>query len=192
MSQIQTHSRADNTCLGFKPGNTRLKPIDFKAHKGPDCQSDMIPLRDFEPILTTFNTRKLFQASMVNLNLPGIQGIEGCLLNGHVQAAGRPIFRVAVCADRPKHLDPTITFEMNQTALRGDKDLADGTVATPIEADFPVALQLCQPVPIQAAQQLQIRQSTIPTVKATNCGSNPRCLGNHVLKVIILAHSLLL
>jgi hypothetical protein len=68
MSQIQTPCRADNTCPGFKPGNTRLKPIDFKANKDPDCQTDMIPLRDFEPILTTVNTRKLLQVALVNLN----------------------------------------------------------------------------------------------------------------------------
>ena len=127
MSQIQTHCGANNTCLGFKPGDARPKPMNFKANKCPDSQTDMVTLRDFEPVLAPFNTGKLFEATMVDLNLPGIQCMEGGLLNGHVQAASCPVFRVAVCADRPKNLDPAIPFEVNQTSLNWNEDLADRT-----------------------------------------------------------------
>jgi hypothetical protein len=78
MSQIQTHCRVDETCLSFKPGNARLKPVNFKVNKGLDHQPNMVSLNDFEPILTPFNTLKPFDTSMVNLNLPEIQGVEGC------------------------------------------------------------------------------------------------------------------
>ena len=42
--------------------------------------------------------------------------MESGLLNRNVQAAGRLVFRVAICADRPKNFDPTITIEVNQTS----------------------------------------------------------------------------
>ena len=125
MSQIQSHCRADNASLCIKPGDPCPQPMGFQTYKSPNCQPNMIALRNFEPILTPFNSGKLFQSAMVDLNLPGIQGMEGGLLNGHVQAAGGPVFRVAVCADGPKHLDPPIPFEMYQSSLNGNKNLAD-------------------------------------------------------------------
>src|SRR4030066_2177217 len=193
MSQIQTHRRADNPRLGFKPGDTRLKPMNFKANKCPDSQTDMVTLRDFESVLAPFNTGKLFEATMVDLNLPGIQGIESRLLNGHFQAAGGPVFRVAVCADRPKHLDPAIAFEVNQTPLRWNEDLADRTVTTAIRANFPIALELCQPVPFQTAQQFEIGQPAIPAVKRNQFWLKAALVGlfDHVLKVVILTQAIL-
>lgn len=147
MSQIRTHSRADHACLDIEPGNAGTKPMSFKADKGTDRQANMIALRDFEPVLATFHTGELIEAKMVDFNLPGIQRMKSGLLKGHVQAAGSPILRVAVCADRPKTLDPAIAFEMNQTALRGDEGFANCPIAPAIQADFPIALQLRQPVP---------------------------------------------
>jgi hypothetical protein len=132
MSQIQSHSRTDNVCLGIKPGDARPKPMSFKSNKCTDRQTNMIVSRDFEAVLAPFNTGELFETTMVDLNLSGIQSMKSSLLKGHVQAAGSPIFCVAVCADCPEHLDPAIAFEMNQAALRRDEDLADRTVATAI------------------------------------------------------------
>jgi hypothetical protein len=34
------------------------------------------------------------------------------LLEGHIQFIGCPVFRVAVCADCPKHLDPALALQM--------------------------------------------------------------------------------
>ena len=55
----------------------------------------MVTLRDFEPLLSPFDAGKLFEATMVDFDLPGIQGMKGCLLNGHIRAAGCPVFRSA-------------------------------------------------------------------------------------------------
>jgi len=76
----------------------------------------MVTLRDFEPIMTKFDARKLFDTTKVDFNLPGTQCMESGLLNRNVQAAGRSVFCVAICADRPKNIDPTITIEVNQTS----------------------------------------------------------------------------
>ena len=70
----------NNPRLGFKTGDAIPKPINFKAYKCPDRQPDMVTLRDFEPVLTPFNTDKLFEATMTELNLPGIQGMKSSLL----------------------------------------------------------------------------------------------------------------
>ena len=108
MSQIQMHCRADDARLCIIPGDARLKTMSFEANKCTDHQTNMIALRNFEPVLATLNTGELFETTMVDFNLPGIQGVKRSLFNGHVQAAGSPIFRVAICADRPKHLDPPV------------------------------------------------------------------------------------
>src|SRR3989304_918838 len=193
MSQIQTHSGTDNARLRFKPRDTCLKPVSFKANICTDGQANVVTLRDFEAVLATLDTGKLFEATMVDLNLPGIQGVKGSLLDGHIQAAGGPVFRVAVCADCPKNLDPAIPFEVNQTSLNWNKDLADRTVAAAVDTDFPVALELRQPVPFQAAQQFEIRQPAVPTIKHHQLRLKSTLFGlfTHVLEVVILAQTIL-
>ena len=77
--------------------------------------------------------------------------------------------------------------------LNRDQDLADGTVPRAINADFSVALQLCEPVPIQLTQQFEVRQSAVPTVKDSQFWMETTfsCLLNHVLKMIVLAQAIL-
>jgi hypothetical protein len=54
---------------------------------------------------------------------------------------------------------------MHQTPLNRDQDLPNGAVATTVNAHFPVALQLGQPVPTETAQPFEIEQSTVPTIE---------------------------
>jgi len=193
MSQIQSHRRTDYSGFGIKPGAAGAKPMSFKADKCPDRQTDMIALRHFEPELTTFNTGELFDPAMIDLDLPGIQGVKGGLFDGHVQAAGCPIFRVAVFGDRPKHLDPAIPLEMNLHTLGRDEDLANRPVAAAIGADFPVLLELGQPVPAHTADELQIGQPRVPTVERHQLWlkATLASLLDHLLKMVILAQSVL-
>ena len=119
MSQIQSYGGPNNACLGFKPGNTCSKPMNFKANKCPDSQTNMVSLRDFKPVLATFNAGELFEAAMINLNLPGIQGMKSGFHNGHFQAAGCPVFRVAFFVDCPKNFDPVRSVgSLEPTAFR--------------------------------------------------------------------------
>ena len=128
-----------------------MQAMRFQADKCTDCQADMIALRDFQPVLPAFHTGELLQTPVVGFDLPGIQGIPSRLFDGHVQPAGRPIFRVAVFGHRPKYLDPAIALEMHHQALRRDEDVANRPIATAIGADFPVLLELCKLVPAEGA-----------------------------------------
>src|SRR3972149_10037926 len=193
MSEILTHSRANDARLRFKPRDTKMQAMNLQTNKSPNGQTDMVALRGFQSTLSPFDTRKLFEPPMVDLDLPGIQSIEGSFFNGHIQPAGRPVFCVAVCADRPEHLHPAIALEMHQTSLDRNKDLSNGAVATAVDADFPVALELGEPVPLQATQQFEIGQSAVPTVKDGQFGPKTPFgrLLNHVLKMIVLGQAIL-
>ena len=46
--------------------------MHLKTDECPNGQTDMVTLRDLQPELSAFNTRALFQAAMINLNLPSI------------------------------------------------------------------------------------------------------------------------
>src|SRR4030042_5775371 len=192
MSQIHTHGRTNNCCLGFEPGNVGTQSMCFQTNERSDRQTDMVALRCFETILSTLNARKLREAAMVNFDLPGIQSIKGSLLKGHIQTAGCPVFRVAVCADSPKNLNPAISLEVNQTSVHRNEDLADRTVSATIGANLPIALELGQPVPFEAAQQFEIGQAAIPTVKGHRLRLKAALLGllDHVLKVVVLAQTI--
>lgn len=77
--------------------------------------------------------------------------MESCFFDVHLQLAGGPVFCVAVCADCPKHFYPAIPREMNHMTACRNEDLTDGTTTAMVNADFPIALELGQPIPFQFA-----------------------------------------
>ena len=103
--------------------------MNFKANKWTDRQNNVIALRFFEPGLATFNSGELFETKMVEAQSAEHPAHERQPAQWSCQAAGGPIFRDAVSADCPKHLNPAIAFEMYQATLRRDEDLADRTAA---------------------------------------------------------------
>ncbi len=134
----------------------------------------MVALQGFKPVLTPFNTRELFDATMINFNLPGIQSIEGGLLQGHVQTAGGPLFRIAVFGDRPKYLDPAIPLEMHHGSLRWDEDFANRPVTAAVEIDFLVLLELGQPCQFTLRSSFRLARPEYQLSKTTGSGSKPR------------------
>jgi hypothetical protein len=106
MSEILTHSGAKNASFGFRPRDIKVQAVNLRANKGSNGQADMVALRDFKSVLGTLDTRELFEPLMIELDLPGIQGVESSFFDGHIQTAGRPALCVAVCADCSKYLDP--------------------------------------------------------------------------------------
>jgi hypothetical protein len=64
MSEILTHGRSNNTCFGFKPGDTGMKTVNLKANKSSDSQANMVALRDFQAALRPFDSRNLFETPM--------------------------------------------------------------------------------------------------------------------------------
>jgi len=79
-----TDSKANNIIFSFKPRDIRMQTMDLQANKGSDGQTNMITLRNFKPALDTFNPSELLDTSMVDFNMPGVQGIEGGLFNSHI------------------------------------------------------------------------------------------------------------
>lgn len=82
-----TDSRAQDAGLGFKPGEASLQAMNLQTKKGSDCQTDLVALRDFQSILSPFNTNGLLEATMLDLDLPGIQGAESRFFDIHLQLA---------------------------------------------------------------------------------------------------------
>ena len=193
MREVAPDSRTNNAGFGIEPGDLSSETVSFQTDKRTDCQADMVALLDFQPVLPAFHSGELLQAPMVGFDLPGIQGTPSRLFDGHIQPAGRPIFRVAVFVHCPKYFDPAIALEMNDQALRWDEDIADRPIATVVGADFPVFLELGQPVPTKGAYQLQVRQPRVPAVKRHQLRLKAALAGlrKHVLKMVVLAQSVL-
>jgi hypothetical protein len=80
---------------------------------------------------------------------------------------------------------------MNQASLDRDQDFANGTVSHAVNADFPIALGLGQPRPLQSPQQLEIWQTTILAVESHQFGlkiARSRLL-HHLSKMIVLGQT---
>ena len=98
-----------------------MRAMNLKTDESANSQANIIALGNFEPVLAALDAGELLQAAMIDLNLPGIQGIKGGLLNGHVQSTGSPVFRVAVRADSLEDFNPAVTLEMNNGLASGWK-----------------------------------------------------------------------
>ena len=170
-----------------------MQPMNFEAHKGSDSQANMISLGNLQPILGALHPGELFETPMIDFDLPGIQSIEGRLFQGHGELAGGPVFRVAICADRPKDFDPTIPLEMYPAPVPRNENVPDGPIAGAVNADFAIGLELGEPFPLLAAQQLQVGQPTVPTVEHHQLRRKVAGLGllHHVLKVVVLGQAIL-
>jgi hypothetical protein len=76
MSKILTNSGSQDAGLRFEAGDTGLQAMNLQTDKCADRQADMIALRDFQSILSAFNSSELFETTMIDFDLPGIQGME--------------------------------------------------------------------------------------------------------------------
>lgn len=102
-----------------------------------DRQADMIAQRDFQGTIERAQSRELLETALL-----GIWGMENRIFNTHLQVAGRPIFSVAICADCPKHFDPSIALEMYQASSSRSEDFTDSTIVCMVNTDFPITFEL--------------------------------------------------
>lgn len=137
--------------------------------------------------LRALNAGEPLQTTMIYLYLPGIQGIERTLFQGHLQAAGRPVFHVAVCADRLERLEPAITLQMNNSAIAGNEHRANGTIATPANADQTIPSQLGQSALAALSDLFEVLQARILAVECQRLRRKAPLLRliDHLSKAII-------
>ena len=139
--------------------------MNFQAQKSTQSQANMIPLWCLFPMLRFLNPGELFQAAMVDFDLPGTQGIFRRLCNGHLPVTGGPVFSVAIFANCPEYLDPAISPKMDLSAMSGDMNRLNLAIALSIGVNLTVFWQAAEPGPLQAAQQLQILQTGVPAIE---------------------------
>lgn len=87
------------------------------------------------------------------------------LLGRHLQAARRPVLRVAVGGGDPKHQDEAIPFQMHLGAMRGNGNLRQRAIAAAIGIDQAIAFQARQPVPVVAPDRFEVVQATVPAIE---------------------------
>jgi hypothetical protein len=166
-----------------------MKSINFQAHKSTDSQAAMITLRDFKPKRTAFNASELFEATVIDFDLPGLQRLKGTRFQGHVKHIGGPVFKAVVCASDLEHLDPAIAFQVYSSSVGRNQNLGNSPIASMVDTHLTVRFELGQPRPVQLTQQFEVIQPTVPTIKCHQVWFKPALLGSldHVLKVVILA-----
>ncbi len=159
----------------------------FEAQKGPDGQTYMIALRPRGADLRAFHPTELLETPMVGLDRPNLS--RPCLLLGvaHLHMIGRPVLRVTVWGDDPKHLDQPIAFQMDNAAIRANGHLGYWAIPRAIRINKPIGLELRQPMPAIAANELEVRQATVATVERDHAWreSTLLCRGEHRSKMVV-------
>ena len=188
MSQIRPNGSPDNVRLGFIPAHPHLQPVRFQPHEGAQRQLDVAALRRLQLRLALLDPAALLDAAMIHLNPKRLPRPLRPLGFTHGQVARRPVFRVAVCGDRPKHADEPVPLQVHDQPLRRDRQRLDWYVAGVIGVHQAVALEPGEPVPAVAPHRLQVLQPGIPTIEGDHGGGKASFLGGsqHAAKVRVL------
>src|SRR6202451_4776698 len=154
----------------LKPANAEGKAVTFHAQEGTDAQADVVALGLGTTSLTALDPTELLDAPVVLLDAPGEVTILQARQGIHLEVAGRPVVRVAVCGDHPEHTDRPITRQMNHTPRHRELHRADGLGLAEVHPYLAVGLQPAQPGPAQTAEQRKVVQAAVPTVEADTLG----------------------
>src|SRR5271155_1746554 len=103
MSEVSPDSLANYVQLCLKPANAEGKTVAFQAEEGTKAEPDVVALRLGPTRLTALDPAELLDPPMIFLDAPGEVRVLQARQDVHLQVAGRPIVRVAVCGDHPEH-----------------------------------------------------------------------------------------
>jgi hypothetical protein len=79
--------------------------MSLQSEEGSERQLEVPFLSISFPNLCLLDATALFDPSVIRLNAPALYLQLLTLLFGHLQVVRRPVLRVAVWSDRPKHTD---------------------------------------------------------------------------------------
>src|SRR5512147_975439 len=154
----------------------------------------MIALSYRRAVLRSFHSAELLDATMIFFNAPALLGLFCQLPDRHGQVIGRPILNAAVWGSDLEHLDKTVAFEMHDRTLPRDQHPSDRPVPRAIWVNQAVALELCEPMPVQAADLLHILQTGVPAIESHQFGLEAPSSRHrqHRLEMIVLRVLILL
>ena len=147
MSQIMPNRSTNDVEFAVADGHTSTPTMHLQTHIGAQCQADVVTLRTLDAKLSALNTRELLKGTVIDFDQPRPIRQELTLRVGHVEAAGRPMLRVAVRVNRPKHFHHAIAAQMHRQATVGNVHFAHRLLLSRQYADLSVALQPRQPLP---------------------------------------------
>lgn len=90
MSQVSPHRIPNDAGLGLKARDAGTNTMPLQTQESADCQTDVIALSHDQAHLGTLNAGELLEVTLVDLDLPGIEGMERTLFQGQRQVAGGP------------------------------------------------------------------------------------------------------
>src|SRR5215211_5357678 len=108
MRQVKLDSSTQNIEFAVENGNARAPAMIFQPHISPQGQANVVALRPLKAKLPALDTGELFEGTMVNFDQPRPVYQHFSLRFRHVEAVGRPMLRVAVWVNGPKHLHQPI------------------------------------------------------------------------------------
>jgi hypothetical protein len=161
--------------------------MDFRSHKSPQGEGDVAHLGSGRPDLSFLHAAALLEAPMVVLDRPGFPRQTLPLIGAQGQVVSRPVFRVPIWSDGPKHLDEPVALEMYLFSLRPDVNGANGSVTLPIRVHLPVGLEL----PATASRGtylLEVLQRAVPAIKEQVAWLEAPALGlsPHISEMLVL------
>src|ERR687886_3024707 len=114
----------------------------------------MVSLGALTARLAPLDPTELLETPMIFFNRPDLPRPALALERRHRQVVGRPVFRVTVWGDDPKHPDHPIAFQMHHGPIHSNVRLLQGAIAAAIGIDLPIALEPRQPAPAVVPNRL--------------------------------------
>src|SRR5512144_1559479 len=91
--------------------------MPFQAQERAQAQADVVALGAGGAHVGAFHSTKLFNATMIVLDRPGITGPAGAHQGAHRKRVAGPPFNVTVWGDNLEQATQPITFQMDDSAV---------------------------------------------------------------------------
>jgi hypothetical protein len=75
MSQIMPNRSTNDVEFAIKNRDTSTPAMQFQAHIGAQCQTNVVALRALKAKLPSLDTGKLLQGAMIDLDQPGVDAM---------------------------------------------------------------------------------------------------------------------
>lgn len=163
----------------------------LKPQKRSQRKPYVIALHASTPRLASLHSTKLLYPSMVLLNHLTHLCILQSLKLSHLQLVCCPVFNAAVFGNHLEHSYQPIRLEVDHPTRLTDLNLAQAPIPAAVRINQAIAFQLCQPVPTEAANLLEVVETSIPAIKQDALGRKSSLLGflQHLAEVIILGRA---
>src|SRR3954451_9942557 len=166
--------------------------MGFQTQERPHGPANMVTLCLRTSRLAALHPTELLEPPMILFNCPHFPCHIRSFQRRHRYHVRCPVFRVTVWGVKPEDLDQSVPFQMHHRSVCRDSARLKRSVPGSIRVNMPISFQARKPVPVEAANRLEVLQAAVPTVEGDKAREKAALLGGleHGTEMSILGQTI--